>query len=69
MEKDKKVTRELKNYYIGLDVGTDSIGWAVTDENYELLRERGRDFWGARICWGEPLSCYERGRTFCAREL
>ena len=33
MEKEKKVARELKSYYIGLDVGTDSIGWAVTDEN------------------------------------
>ena len=49
MEKEKKVARELKSYYIGLDVGTDSIGWAVTDENYELLRERGRDFWGVYL--------------------
>ena len=26
--KDKNVS---KDYFIGLDVGTDSVGWAVTD--------------------------------------
>ena len=25
-------------YYIGLDLGTSSVGWAVTDENYNLVK-------------------------------
>ncbi len=25
-------------YYIGLDCGTNSVGWAVTDENYNLMK-------------------------------
>ena len=36
-------------YYIGLDVGTNSVGWAVTDTSYNLLRAKGKDMWGARL--------------------
>ena len=39
---------EKKNYYLGLDMGTSSVGWAVTDENYNLLRAKGKDLWGIR---------------------
>ena len=35
--------------YIGLDVGTDSVGWACTDENYNLCRIKGKTAWGVRI--------------------
>ena len=30
-------------YYLGLDMGTNSVGWAVTDKNYNLLRAKGKD--------------------------
>ena len=36
-------------YYLGLDVGTNSVGWAVTDKDYQLLRCRGNAMWGARL--------------------
>lgn len=36
-------------YYIGLDMGTNSVGWAVTDENYKILRGKGKDMWGVRL--------------------
>ncbi|WP_290137780.1 type II CRISPR RNA-guided endonuclease Cas9 [uncultured Dubosiella sp.] len=36
-------------YYIGLDMGTSSVGWAVTDANYELVRKKGKDMWGVRL--------------------
>ena len=36
-------------YYVGLDVGTSSSGWAVTDTQYNLLRVNGKDMWGARL--------------------
>lgn len=35
-------------YYLGLDMGTNSIGWAVTDANYRILRAKGKDLWGIR---------------------
>ena len=27
-----------EDYFIGLDVGTDSVGWAASDTNYNLLK-------------------------------
>lgn len=36
-------------YYIGLDMGTSSLGWAVTDEKYKLVRKKGKDMWGVRL--------------------
>ncbi|MBQ9437471.1 MAG: type II CRISPR RNA-guided endonuclease Cas9 [Lachnospiraceae bacterium] len=40
--------RQSKEYYLGLDMGTDSVGWAVTDASYHLLRAKGKDLWGIR---------------------
>lgn len=37
------------DYYIGLDIGTDSVGWAATDSDYNLLRLCGKDAWGIRL--------------------
>ena len=30
---------DTKKYYLGLDIGTDSVGWAVTDEHYQIVRK------------------------------
>ena len=38
-----------KSYYLGLDIGTNSVGWAVTDENYKLCRFRKKNMWGIRL--------------------
>lgn len=35
------------DYSIGIDLGTGSVGWAVIDENYKLLKLKGKDAWGA----------------------
>lgn len=40
--------KQQKEYYIGLDMGTSSLGWAVTDTEYQLLRAKGKDLWGVR---------------------
>lgn len=39
----------MENYYIGLDVGTDSIGWAVTNEQYQIPKFKGNAMWGIRL--------------------
>lgn len=36
-------------YYLGLDLGTGSLGWAVTNQNYEVLRAHGKALWGVRL--------------------
>ena len=38
-----------KGYYVGLDMGTGSVGWAVTDESYQILRRHGKAMWGVRL--------------------
>ena len=46
------MTRNLRNveaYNIGLDLGTGSVGWAVTDLDGELLRFNKRPTWGSRL--------------------
>ncbi len=35
-------------YYIGIDMGTGSVGMAITDENYNLLKVKGQDYWFVR---------------------
>ncbi len=39
---------ENREYFLGLDMGTSSVGWAVTDEKYQLLKAKGKDLWGIR---------------------
>lgn len=41
--------RNAQNYSIGLDLGTGSVGWAVIDDNGELLSFKKRAAWGSRI--------------------
>lgn len=36
-------------YSIGLDMGTGSVGWAVVDENGELLHFKKQPTWGSRL--------------------
>lgn len=38
--------KNSKKYYIGLDIGTNSVGYAVTDEKYNLIRMKGKKAWG-----------------------
>ena len=38
-----------KNYYLGLDIGTGSVGWAVTDEKYQIPKVHGKALWGSRL--------------------
>ena len=36
-------------YYVGLDIGTNSVGWAVTDLLYNVLKFRGNAMWGVYL--------------------
>lgn len=40
---------EIKKIFIGLDMGTTSVGWAATDENYEVIKKNGKALWGIRL--------------------
>lgn len=38
-----------KKMYVGIDMGTNSVGMAVTDEEYNLYRVKGKDLWCSRL--------------------
>ena len=54
----------MSKFYLGMDIGTNSVGMACTDENYKLLRAKGKDLWAVRL-FDEANSAEER-RTFRA---
>lgn len=50
------------NYYIGLDVGTDSVGYAVTNGRYALLKHKGETMWGVHLF--DPAKINDERRGF-----
>ncbi len=50
-----------KDYYIGLDVGTSSVGFAVTDKEYNLKKHSGKSIWGVRL--------FDEGKTAEERRM
>ena len=42
------MTKNLK-YSIGLDIGTSSVGWCVTDEENNIVKKSGKHLWGSRL--------------------
>ncbi|MDO5043672.1 MAG: type II CRISPR RNA-guided endonuclease Cas9 [Coriobacteriia bacterium] len=49
------------NYYLGLDVGSNSVGYAVTDDQYNLLKFHGESAWGAHV--------FDEGESKAARRV
>ncbi len=45
----RSVNKKMEEIYLGLDIGTNSCGYAVTDGNYNLVRIGGKDAWGVRL--------------------
>lgn len=60
------MTKEIHDYYMGLDIGTNSLGWAVTDENYNILEYRRKATWGIHL-FEEGKKADERRMARCAR--
>ncbi len=58
-----------KNYYLGLDIGTDSVGYAVTDENYNLIKFHGEPAWGVTIFDAAALNGERRTFRTARRRL
>ncbi|WP_288893795.1 type II CRISPR RNA-guided endonuclease Cas9 [uncultured Megasphaera sp.] len=41
--------RNREEYYVGLDIGTSSVGWAVATPDYRIPKFRGHKMWGSRL--------------------
>jgi len=61
-----KEEKDYKAYYIGIDMGTNSVGWAATDTEYNLMRAKGKDLWGVRL-FNEASSAADRRSKRVAR--
>ncbi|MCQ2455656.1 MAG: type II CRISPR RNA-guided endonuclease Cas9 [Clostridia bacterium] len=50
-----------ENYYLGLDIGTDSVGFAATDvsNQYRILKYKGEPIWGVTL-FDEANLCDDR---------
>lgn len=48
-----------KEYYLGLNIGTNSVGYAVTDTTYKLQKYKGEPMWGSHV-FEDGKQCAER---------
>ena len=53
--------QKFSDYYLGFDIGTNSVGWCVTDMNYNVLRFNKKDMWGSRL--------FEEAKTAAERRV
>lgn len=58
-----------QDYFLGLDMGTGSLGWAVTDDKYEVLRRHGKSLWGVRLFESANTAEERRGFRTARRRL
>lgn len=56
-------------YYVGLDIGTESVGYAVTDKNYGLLKFKGEPMWGVHLFDEAKTNAERRGFRSARRRL
>lgn len=58
-----------KEWYLGLDIGTDSVGWAATNTAYNMLKYRGNATWGVQLFDGAGQAAERRGFRTARRRL
>lgn len=51
--------KSFGDYFLGLDIGTTSVGWAVCDKKYNILKFNGKYMWGTRL-FPEAKTAQER---------
>ncbi len=70
MEKEKRIKNvEYGEHYIGLDIGTDSVGYAVTDDRYSLRKFKGEPMWGVTTFEAANTAEDRRGNRTNRRRL
>lgn len=60
---------KMENYFVGLDIGTDSVGYAVTDEQYNLCKNKSEPMWGVTLFDEAELCAKRRGFRSARRRL
>lgn len=65
----KNANKVTGKYYLGFDIGTNSVGWAVTDENYNLCKFKKKSMWGIRLFEDAKTAEERRGQRASRRRL
>ena len=65
----KNANKTTDKYYLGFDIGTNSVGWAVTDENYNLCKFKKKSMWGIRLFEDAKTAEERRGQRASRRRL
>ena len=60
--------KEQVNYYIGLDIGTNSVGWCLMDEQYHIIKKGNKNLWGSRL-FDSAQTAQERRTNRSTRRL
>ena len=60
---------EKREYFLGLDIGTDSVGWAVTDSSYRVIKQNGKALWGVRLFDSADTAAERRGYRVARRRI
>lgn len=60
---------KAEKYYVGFDIGTDSVGYAVTDEQYNLCKLKGKPMWGVNLFDEAQTAVARRGFRTARRRL
>lgn len=55
------VNTNVMPYFLGLDIGTNSVGWAITDKNYRIIKKNGKALWGSRLFKEAQPAAVRRG--------
>lgn len=59
----------MKKYYMGVDIGTDSVGYAVIDERYNVIKYKGEPMWGSHLFDAANPCAERRGFRTARRRL
>ncbi len=59
----------MQNYFLGLDIGTDSVGYAAANESYDLLKRKGEPVWGVTLFEEASLNTERRAFRTARRRL
>lgn len=61
--------QEKSNYFVGLDIGTNSVGYAATYENYALVKYHQHPVWGVHLFETAKLAEERRTHRAARRRL
>ena len=61
--------QKKSNYFVGLDIGTNSIGYAATDDRYMLMKYQQHPMWGVHLFEEAHLANERRSFRAARRRL